>query len=374
MQRRQFLKTSAEIAAVSFIAPQIIARSKDRGPAPFTPGKAKRLTKVVGELKKISLERREILKTNPEKKTADELTSSLSELDEIEVVNDNADAKPGETFRVLAWNTERGRHWFDCAKLIREHPALQNPDLVLLGEMDLGMARSWNKHTTREMAAELQMNYAYGIEFLELSGGEEQERIDYPGDNDWGYHGNAILSKYPLHDVRVLRFPGTQFWYENYQQRLGGRNAVLARIELTGRSITIGTTHLESHDTGRIRRQQIQLILEELQNTAADMPVIFGGDLNEKPGGALFEDLKNAKFLVEDCNEMNKSTSLDFVDGVISFRDEKIDYIFVRNMNPVHDETSPKTVASVYPPAVEGQSLAGKFLGDHAVVSCTFRL
>ena len=58
----------------------------------------------------------------------------------------------------------------------RRLPALRDPDLIFLGEMDLGMARSANKHTTREMAAALKMNYAYGVEFLEFTGGEAEER------------------------------------------------------------------------------------------------------------------------------------------------------------------------------------------------------
>ncbi len=374
MKRRDFLLTSAAAATTTFITPQVIARSKDRGPAPFTPGDAKRITKVVGQLRKISKERRDQLTANLENKTADVLTNSLSELDEIEVVNSNADAKPGETLRIVSWNTERGRHWPYCAKLIREHPALQNPDFVFLGEMDMGMARSWNKHTTRELAAELQMNYAYGIEVLELSGGEEQERIDYPGENEWGYHGNAILSKYPLHDIRVLRFPGIQFWYEHYQKRLGGRNAVLARVNIGGKDVTVGTTHLESHDEGRIRQQQIGLILKELDQHAQGMPVIFGGDLNEKPGQPLFKLLEDADFVVDNCNEMEKPTAMDCVDGKITFRDHHIDYIFVRDCEPIHDVTSPKVVPSVYPPVLEGKPLEGKFLGDHAVVSCKVKL
>lgn len=375
MERRRFLLATAAAVAVPMAGRQVIARDR-QGRVPFTPGKAKRVTKVVGQLHKISKQRRAVLTTNPEKKSTDELTNSLSEIDAIEVVNTNADAAPGETLRVIAWNTERGRFWSDSAKLIREHPALQNPDIVLLGEMDLGMARSWNKHTTRELAAELKMNYAYAIEFLELSGGEKQERIDYPGENEWGYHGNAILSKYPLHDVRALRFPGTQFWYEHYQKRLGGRNAVLARVNLNGTDVTLVSTHLESHDEGKVRQQQMRLLLEELETTALDMPIIFGGDFNGQPDEPMFQDLRAAGVLIEECNEMGKPTTQECVDGVISFRKEnkQIDYIVVRGATPVRDKTSPKTVPAVYPPVLEGQPLQGKFLGDHAVVTCKVRL
>jgi len=374
MKRRDLLIAASAVTITSSLSQHAIARSKDNGPAPFTPGKAKRLTKVVGQLQKISLEKRKILTQNSQNKTADELTNSLSEMEAVEVVNTNSDKKPGDTLRLIAWNTERGRYWKDSAKLIREHPALQNPDVVFLGEMDLGMARSWNKHTTRELAAELNMNYAYAVENLELSGGEEQERELYPGENEWGYHGNAILSKYPMLDIRAIRFPGSEFWYGHYQKRLGGRNAVLARINLNGTDITLASTHFESHDQGRIRQQQMQLLLDEIKHTAGDMPVLIGGDFNGIPTEPLFEDLKQAGFLLKEYNEMGKATTQDNVDGVISFREKQIDYITGRGVTPVHDETSPKTIAAVYPPVLEGQPLTGKYLGDHAVVTCKIKL
>ena len=375
MQRREFLVTTA--AAVSSAALTRQALAADRtGRVPFTPGKAKRVTKVVGQLKKISQERRAVLTANPGNKTAEELAAGLSEINEIEVVNTNADAKPGKSLRLITWNTERGRFWPDCARLIREHPAFQNADVVFLGEMDLGMSRSWNKHTTREMAAELKMNYAYAVEYLELSRGEEQERSDYPGENEWGYHGNAILSKYPLHEARAIRFPGRQFWYEHYQKRLGGRNAVLARISVNGTDVTLVSTHLESHDEGRVRQQQMRLLLEEIEATAKGMPVLIGGDFNGRPTEPMFADLKGAGFLLDECNQMGKPTTQELVDGVIRFRAEnkQIDYITVRGAEPIHDETSPMTVPAVYPPVLEGQPLKGKFLGDHAPVSCKVRL
>ena len=138
---------------------------------------------------------------------------------------------------------ERGRHWEGGARLIRETEALRDPDILLLGEMDLGMARSGNAHTTRALATALGMNYAYGVEFLELTGGELEERKLYPGENEWGYHGNAILSRYPLRNVRMLRFPGIEKWYEGkganesekVQKRLGGRMALFATVRLDGR-------------------------------------------------------------------------------------------------------------------------------------------
>ena len=74
----------------------------------------------------------------------------IPEIDEVEVWNGASRARPRKTLRLVAWNMERGRHWKDGARLIRETEALRDPDLILMGEMDLGMARSANVHTTRK--------------------------------------------------------------------------------------------------------------------------------------------------------------------------------------------------------------------------------
>ena len=232
VERREFL---AALAWTVFGAAQ--ARSDS---SPRTSGK------TVASLRRISVDRRAALERNSEGRSVDALQRLIPEIDEIEVWNGAAPARPGKSLRVVAWNMERGRHWEGGVRLIRESEALRDPDILLMGEMDLGMARSANAHTTRELAKALGMNYAYGVEFLELTGGEIEERKLYPGEDEWGYHGNAILSRYPLRNVRMLRFPGIEKWYEGKganeaekaQKRLGGawrfRDVDLGRASRSG--------------------------------------------------------------------------------------------------------------------------------------------
>jgi hypothetical protein len=46
--------------------------------------------------------------------------------------------------------------------------ALQNVDVMILNEVDLGMKRTGYRDVARDLAAALQMNYAYGVEFVEV--------------------------------------------------------------------------------------------------------------------------------------------------------------------------------------------------------------
>jgi endonuclease/exonuclease/phosphatase family metal-dependent hydrolase len=334
---------------------------------------------VAARLRAVSAQRRDALDRNPGRKTPAALNAAIPEIDEIEVLNGAADAAPRKTLRAIAWNTERGRHWRQGVRLIQETPALRDPDLVLLGEMDLGMARSANEHTTREMAAALRMNYAFGVEFLELTGGELEERQKYPGPNEWGYHGNAILSRYPLRDVRMLRFPGIEKWYdgrsygasesEQVQKRLGGRMALFATVRL-GRDVTIVSAHLESSARdAATRTAQMGMVLDELQAHAAGGPVILGGDLNGVPTEPMFERARAAGFRLEESNDLSGGSVQRLVDGEVVVGEKYIDYLLARGLHVVRDETSPRVVPAVYPPG-----RGGALLADHAIVTARLEL
>ena len=345
-----------------------------------TPTRPKKTSTVVKQLRKVSQARRVELERNPRNLSPERLNELIPEINDIELFNGASTARPRKTLRLIAWNTERGRYWKEGAQLIQETPALRDPDVIFLGEMDLGMARSSNKHTTREMAAALKMNYAYGVEFLEFTGGEAEERVLYPGPNEWGYHGNAILSKYPLKNLRMLRFPGIEKWYigetggaskdEALQKRLGGRMALIATLDL-GRDVTIVSTHLESSkkDSGP-RRQQTEWILGELKATAGTSPVLLGGDLNGTPDEPMFDLVSNAGFRIAESNDLSSGTSQEVVNGKNVMKENShIDYLLVRGVSVVRDDTSPRTIMAAYPPTE-----TGKLLADHAIVTAKIDL
>ena len=321
-------------------------------------------------LSQISQERRRELADNPHGLSAEQLNAYIPEIERVSIDNSLSSAAPSDELRLIAWNMERGRAWREGVELIREHPALRDPDVIFLGEMDLGMARSANEHTTAEMARALGMNYAYGVEFLELTGGEEEERRLYPGENTWGYHGNAILSKRPLEGARIVRFPGIEKWYGHYQNRLGGRMALVATMVvgmgagMRPRLVTLVSAHLESgreaYDIGK-RRSEMDLLLAELEGYGT---VLLGGDLNTIPTDPLFDAMRAKGFQVEELNDLASGTAQEIgPGGEIVMRDYHIDYLCARGVEAVDGS-----------PAVVPAAWRGKFLADHALVAATVRL
>ena len=77
-------------------------------------------------------------------------------------------------FTCVAWNVERCLFPKESAQKIVD----QQADLVLLSEVDNGMARTAQRHTSLEIARALKMNCAFGVEFLELGlGGANEHRF-----------------------------------------------------------------------------------------------------------------------------------------------------------------------------------------------------
>lgn len=167
----------------------------------------------------------------------------------------------GKILRVAQWNIERGLE-FDAIRLaftdskqfnalmedkgskadeneradIREQlRVLQQADLLVLNEVDWGMNRTRFRNVAAELADAFGMNYAYGVEFVEvdpITMGIDQQVVlqevqeAYAGPHQdkaemiayvkqimtpdparyRGLHGTAILSRYRLENVRLIPF------------------------------------------------------------------------------------------------------------------------------------------------------------------------
>jgi endonuclease/exonuclease/phosphatase family metal-dependent hydrolase len=185
---------------------------------------------------------------------------------------------------ITAWNAERCLFPEDSARLL----AQQAPDIILISEVDHGMARTAQGHPTAEMAEALGMTYAYGVEFLELDIGGPTERPFCTDDfNARGWHGNAILSRAPFLRVTMLRLCDHGHWFSSDempadpdQPRVGGRMALLAVVPTDNGPLCVVSTHLESNATAPHRAHQFDMLMDEIDRFAPGLPVVIGGDLN----------------------------------------------------------------------------------------------
>jgi hypothetical protein len=76
----------------------------------------------------------------------------------------SAERPPGSStreIRAAAWNLERGIRLGGIIDACLREPLLGRADVLMLTEIDYGMARTSNRHVARELAEKLQLNYAF---------------------------------------------------------------------------------------------------------------------------------------------------------------------------------------------------------------------
>ena len=181
--------------------------------------------------------------------------------------------------RATAWNVERGKRLPSIIHVLGEHHVLRASDLLLLTELDYGMARTGNLHVAREIARALKLNYAFAPCYLALTKGSGLE-AGTAGENERGLHGNALFSRHPLRNVHALALPNGKDKMGGKEKRLGRQRAVVADVDHPLGRFRAVSLHLDAHSTQRHRRRQMRLVLDHLAGLTPQLPVLVGGDWN----------------------------------------------------------------------------------------------
>jgi endonuclease/exonuclease/phosphatase family metal-dependent hydrolase len=237
---------------------------------------------------------------------------------------------PPSSVKVVCWNINRG---LQLPRII-EFLGRTQADILLLQEADLNARRTHHIHIAREIAQKLQLNYVFGREFQELTQGTRRSPA---------YHGQATLSRWPLSNARILRFQQqSSFWQprwflpevEPFQERLGGRLALVVDTCVGDRTIITYNLHLESRGDDRLRRAQMEETLRDAQRYKPDEAIVLAGDFNmDVSVGSIARAMGIAAFQDAFTNQHIPTTpdSL-FADGRV------IDWIFSRG--PLHNRAA----------------------------------
>lgn len=163
---------------------------------------------------------------------------------------------PG-TIRVVTFNV----HSIAVAELVRGlrgDPELSHADIFLLQEVESHEGEGSSR--AHQAAEALHLNYVYA----------PARTIE------GGTHGLAILSRFPLADVRVLQLPLYDLGF-NTRQRI----ALAATVEVAGRSLRLWNLHLDTRINSHDRIEQLRPAVEAARGEPG--PVVVGGDFNTAP-------------------------------------------------------------------------------------------
>jgi endonuclease/exonuclease/phosphatase family metal-dependent hydrolase len=176
------------------------------------------------------------------------------------------------TLKVVAWNVEYTRKLDGQITTLTTHPDLRDADVYLLGEVDRCSRRNGVRRAARLLAQALEADYAYGIEFVELS-------IDREVGGDTG---QAIVSRRPLSGLAQLCHTGSYDWLGTSDEpRLGQRTALHGDIPVGDTSVRVFSIHFENNDAlGELRTTQLRETLDAAQRLACERPSIVAGDFN----------------------------------------------------------------------------------------------
>lgn len=222
----------------------------------------------------------------------------------------------GRSLRLVTWNIERGLELggiellftkteeflrqakrneatVDIAQMRQDIEVLKSADIVVLNEVDWGLKRTGYRSVVRELGSVLNMNWAYGVEFIEVDpislGTETLEGLENAAERQQllaeiqvdkkklrGLHGTAVLSRYPMLQARLEPFQTVGHdWYSGEKKALdplekgqrigaeaaflekitrqirrGGRNSLIVTLDvpdLNEKRLTVAATHLESN-------------------------------------------------------------------------------------------------------------------------------
>ncbi len=228
-----------------------------------------------------------------------------------------------KSLKVVDWNIDRGQQLQGVADFLGG----VNADILILQEVDLYARRTHRLNIAETIARKLEMNYVFGREFQELVQGSE----DSPA-----YHGQATLSKWPISKPRLIRFSRqSHFWQphwflpnrEPFQERLGGRIALVAQINVAGSTFMTYNLHLESRGSDALRISQLEEVLSDATCYDAESPVIVAGDLNlDASREAVAPALARARFQDAVASPRTPTTPAH---GLFEGR-RRIDWAFIR--------------------------------------------
>lgn len=232
----------------------------------------------------------------------------------------HANAPTVQQLRVLCYNIHHGRGVDDRIDLERLAKVINDcqPDLVALQEVDNRTQRSGGIDQTAELAKLTGMHAQFA------------RQIDFGG----GQYGQALLSRWPLADLRIRWLPGEP----NREQRM----VATCSVQLPGKQLLFGTTHLH-HNNAEFRLRQARSITESLQDLPAT--IILAGDLNAEPEHSPVVELLKSWTVVRSATDLLTFPAVE--------PSKQIDYIFYRpsdRLRVVSSQVIDEAVASDHRP------------------------
>ncbi|HSA58704.1 MAG TPA: endonuclease/exonuclease/phosphatase family protein [bacterium] len=181
--------------------------------------------------------------------------------------------------KAMTWNIERGKRFETLVHVLSTHTEMKDADVFFLTEVDWGMARSGNRNVAADLGKSLGLFSYFAPSYFNLTAGHGSERhIQEP--NAVGLHGKAILSRYPLTNLRVAAMTNATDKFKSKEVRVGQKRSLIGDLSVSGGKLTVACVHLDAFSSPRMRAFQFQQAVGPLLNGASSTPALIAGDWN----------------------------------------------------------------------------------------------
>ena len=181
--------------------------------------------------------------------------------------------------KAVHWNIEHGNWYEQVESALLQREELADADLYLFNEIDFGMARAANRDVTADLARALHRYAVWAPLFIETTPGRDEDPVMAAGRaNQESLFGLAILSRWPISEVRLVELPSPEEVQFDLERMLGRHIALIATIERPGAPFVAVSVHLEVHRTRTRRAAQMRTLAQALREERR--PVLLAGDFN----------------------------------------------------------------------------------------------
>lgn len=184
-----------------------------------------------------------------------------------------------QVVHAVHWNIEHGNWYEQVEDALLHHPDLREADLLMFNEVDLGMARAANRDVTADLARALKRYGVWAPMFLESTPGRDDDpRMAAGRANEEAMFGIAILSRWPLGVVHLVKLPGPEAIQFDVERMFGRFVALVAEVRRPGAPFVAVSVHLEVHRTRAHRAEQMRVLTHALRHEKR--PIVLAGDFN----------------------------------------------------------------------------------------------
>jgi endonuclease/exonuclease/phosphatase family metal-dependent hydrolase len=228
-----------------------------------------------------------------------------------------APQKMSGKIRVFTYNIQFAKKVKHAVDLIKNHPNLNQADIVLLQEMD--------HEGVRHISDELGYNFVY------------YPAVKHP--NHGRDFGNAVLSKWPIAEHQKMILPHIEL---NKLQRI----AVLASVSIGPHKVLAVSIHMGVWLKTELRIRQTRSILQAIPD--AEKYCIIGGDFNTLTKKNYYATID--PFIHDGFNLATKNIAWSYKHWYIMNKKTSLDHIFTKGMRLLEtDKVQSKKPSDHYP-------------------------